>query len=243
MQIYVPDPAFTHASSTRAHFRLAIRVALGFVALLWVIQLMNTAMGLDPEPFGITPRSAIGLIGILTAPLVHAGFGHLFANSLPLAILGTAMIFLYPRSTVTAVPLIYIGSGVAVWLIGRDAVHLGASGLVYGLASYVLVAGLLRRDRRAVAAALGVALLYGSMVWGVLPIRPGISWETHLAAALIGIACAVALRRYDIPPPKRYAWEDEPGGVDDADDEAFAFDGNTDGRDRHTAASKPEEPR
>jgi membrane associated rhomboid family serine protease len=218
MQIYLPDPAFTHADPTRAHFRLALRVTLGFVALLWIILLMNSAMGLDPAPFGIAPRHWIGLIGILTAPLTHAGFDHLLSNSLPLVILGTAMIFLYPRSTITAVPTIYVGSGIAVWLLGRDSVHLGASGLVYGLASYVLVAGLLRRDRRAVAAGLGVALLYGSMIWGVFPIRSGMSWETHLAAAVIGIACAVALRRYDIPPPKRYVWEDEPDEIETVDE-------------------------
>jgi membrane associated rhomboid family serine protease len=209
MQIHVPAPSFTHAAAVRAHFRLAARVALGFVALLWLIQCMNWSMDTDPAPLGVAPRRWLGLIGIFTAPLVHAGFDHLLANSLPLAILGTAMIFLYPRSTPVAVPWIYLGSGLAVWIFGRESVHLGASGLVYGFASYVLVAGLLRRDRRAVAAALAVALLYGSMIWGVLPIRAGISWETHLAAALIGALCAIALRRHDIAPRKRYEWEDE----------------------------------
>jgi hypothetical protein len=131
------------------------------------------------------------------------------------------MIFLYPSSTILAVPWIYFGSGLAVWAIGRTSVHLGASGLVYGLASYVLVAGLLRRDRRAVAAGLGVAMLYGSMIWGVLPIRAGISWETHLSAAVIGLVCALALRRRDIPPAKRYTWEGEADEPDIDDDAAF----------------------
>jgi membrane associated rhomboid family serine protease len=89
-------------------------------------------------------------------------------------------------------------------------VHIGASGLVYGLVSYVFVAGLLRRDRRAIAASLLVALLYGTLAWGVLPLQPGVSWEMHLAAAVIGVLLALWLRRLDIPPRKRYAWEDEP---------------------------------
>ena len=91
----------------------------------------------------------------------------------------------------------------------------GSSGLVYGLASYVFVAGVLRLDRRAIAASLLVSFLYGSLVWGVLPIQPGVSWQTHLAAALIGLALAIALRRLDIPPRKRYSWEDEAGERDD----------------------------
>jgi membrane associated rhomboid family serine protease len=96
-----------------------------------------------------------------------------------------------------------------VWLFGRDSVHIGASGLVYGLVGYVFVAGLLRRDRRAVAASLLVALMYGTLAWGVLPIQPRMSWETHLAATVIGVLLALALRKLDIPPRKRYAWEDE----------------------------------
>ena len=81
--------------------------------------------------------------------------------------------------------------------------------MVYGLVSYIFVAGLLRRDRRAIATSLVVSFMYGSLAWGVLPTRSGVSWETHLAAALIGVALAIALRRLDVPPRKRYVWEDE----------------------------------
>jgi membrane associated rhomboid family serine protease len=104
---------------------------------------------------------------------------------------------------------VYLGPGIAVWVLGRSAMHLGASGLVYGLVSYILVAGLLRRDRRAIAAALLVCFLYGALVWGLLPLESGVSWETHLAAAVIGVAMAIKLRHVDIPPPRRYSWEDE----------------------------------
>ncbi len=168
---------------------------------------MNRVADLDPAPFGIRPRQLAGALGVLTAPLVHADFGHLVANTAPLAVVGTAMLFLYPAAALRVLPAIYLGPGAAVWLLGRDSTHLGASGLVYGLVAYVFIAGLLRRDRRAIAASLVVAFMYGSLAWGIVPTPEPVSWETHLAAALIGVAFAFALGRLDVPPRKRYAWE------------------------------------
>jgi len=215
MLIHIPDPVYTSSERARANFRLAFKIALGFVALIWLIQLWNWGLGLELERFGVRPREWAGLPGILLAPLLHGGFGHLAANSVPLLVLGTGMLYLYPNSALKVFPSVYLGPGIAVWLFGRPSVHVGASGLVYGLVSYIFVAGLIRRDKRAIAASLLVCFLYGASVWGVLPILPGVSWETHLAAALIGLALAVALRRLDIPPRKRYAWEDEPEEVED----------------------------
>jgi membrane associated rhomboid family serine protease len=209
MQIHLPDPAYARTERARDNFRLAVRIALGFVALLWVIELLSLALDLGPEDFGVRPRQLAGLPGILFAPLVHGGFAHLLANSLPLLVLGTAMLYLYPSAALKVLPAVYLGPGVAVWLFARGGVHVGASGLVYGLVSYIFVAGLIRRDRRAIAASLLVSFMYGALVWGVLPIESGVSWETHLAAALIGVALAIALRRLDIPLRKRYSWEDE----------------------------------
>ena len=209
MQIHIPDPAYTSSERARANFRLAVKIALGFVALIWFIQLLNWGLDLGLERFGVRPRELAGLPGILLAPLLHGGFSHLFANSLPLLVLGTGMLHLYPNSALKVIPAVYLGPGIAVWLFARASVHVGASGLVYGLVSYIFVAGLIRRDTRAIAASLLVCFLYGTLAWGVLPINPGVSWETHVAAALIGLALAVALRRLDIPPRKRYAWEGE----------------------------------
>ncbi len=210
----VPDPRYTGSARSRALLTLAVFLSLGFVILLWLIHIMNWGMGLDPWPLGLRPREWSGLVGIVTAPLVHSDFAHLFANSVPLATVGAAMLFIYPRSTLRVLPAVYLGPGVLVWLFGRSSVHLGASGLVYGLVSYMLVAGLLRRDRRAIAASLLVVFMYGSLAWGVLPLERGVSWETHLSAAGIGVLLAVALRKLDVPPRKRYAWEDEPGDDD-----------------------------
>ena len=209
MQVHIPDPAYTSSERARANFRLAVKIAVGFVALIWLIDILNWALDLELERFGVRPRQFAGLPGILLAPLLHGGPVHLIANSLPLLVLGTGMLYLYPNSALKVLPAVYLGPGIAVWLFADGSVHVGSSGLVYGLVSYIFVAGVIRRDRRAIAASLLVSFLYGSLVWGVFPIKPGVSWETHLAAALIGLALAIALRRLDIPPRKRYAWEDE----------------------------------
>jgi membrane associated rhomboid family serine protease len=207
MEIHSPDPAFTDSGRARDNFRLAARLSLGFVAVLWVIPLLG--WGLELERFGVRPRQWIGLPGILVAPMLHAGFIHLIANSLPLLVLGTTMLVLYPTAALRVLPAVYLGPGIAVWLFANEGVHVGASGLVYGLVSYIFVAGLIRRDRRAIAASMLVAFMYGTLIWGVLPIRLGVSWETHLAAALIGVLMAIMLRHRDNPPRIRYSWEDE----------------------------------
>ena len=209
MEVHIPDPAYTGAEQARISFRLAIKIALGFVALLWFIQLLNYGLNLDLERFGVRPRVMSGLPGILLAPILHSGFGHLISNSVPLLVLVTVMLHLYPRSAVSVLPAVYLGPGMAVWLLGRASIHVGASGLVYGLVSYIFVAGVVRRDRRAIAAGLLVCFMYGSLVWGVLPLERAVSWETHLAAALIGVLMANMLRHIDSPPRKRYSWEDE----------------------------------
>lgn len=216
-----PDP-----DRARANFHVAVKLALVFVVALWLIQVLLSGPGFDPGDFGVRPRQWIGLIGILSAPLVHADYAHLFGNTVPLAVLGTAMLYLYPKSSRIVLPAVYLGSGTAVWLFARGSSHLGASGLVYGMFAYVLTAGLIRRDRRAIATALLVVFLYGTLVWGVLPIEPHMSWETHLAAAMIGVILALALRERDVPLRRTYSWEAEPATRDEAaGDEASVVGG------------------
>jgi membrane associated rhomboid family serine protease len=209
------DPAHVHSPQAREHSRLVVKLVVGFVALLWLIPLLG--WGLDLQQFGVRPRQWIGLPGILFAPLLHGGLAHLVANTVPLLVLGVVMLHLYPVASFRVLPAIYLGPGIAVWLLARDGNHVGASGLIYGLVAYIFVAGLIRRDRRAIGASLLVAFLYGTLVWGVLPLEAGVSWETHLAAALIGVAMAVALRDIDLPPRAQYSWEREPEQSDDVE--------------------------
>jgi membrane associated rhomboid family serine protease len=219
MQIHTPDPAFTDSERARDNFRLAAKLSFSFVGLLWAIFLLG--WGLELERFGVRPREWLGIPGILFAPLLHANIEHLVANTLPLLVLGVTMLHLYPRSALRVLPAVYLGPGIFVWLFAEGGVHVGASGLAYGLVGYIFVAGLIRRDRRAIAAAMLVAFLYGTFAWGVMPIRVGVSWETHLAAALIGVAMAIALRHLDISPQRRYTWEDEAEVDDEATNEAL----------------------
>ena len=127
MQIHASDPAFTDSQRARANFRLAVKLTLGFVALIWFIQLLNWALDLGVEDFGVRPRELAGLPGILFAPLMHSGFPHLIANSLPVLIVGTAMLYLYPSAVLRVLPAVYLGPGVAVWLFARGGVHVGAA--------------------------------------------------------------------------------------------------------------------
>jgi membrane associated rhomboid family serine protease len=183
---------------------------LAFVALLWALKVLEVAAGLDLVPFGVFPRRLSGLGGVLLAPLIHGSWSHLVANSAPLLVLGTAVLYGYPRSARIVLPVVYLGAGLAVWLFARPSFHVGASGLGFGLLSFVFTIGVLRWERQAIALAMIVSFLYGSMIWGIFPYDASVSWETHLSGALIGIVLAFALKWFDPPRPrKRYSWEDE----------------------------------
>src|SRR5207248_4788638 len=132
MHVRLPGPAHTGSGRARSDCRIAVQMALGFVALIWVIQLLDWALDLEPADFGVRPRQLGGLPGIFFAPLVHGGFAHLLANSPPLLVLGTAMLYLYPSAALRVLPAVYLGTGVAVWLFARGSAHVGASGLIYG---------------------------------------------------------------------------------------------------------------
>lgn len=199
----------THRSPETQRLRAAAVAVVLFTAGLWLIHGLASAAGWDMAALAVRPREPSGLVGIVTAPLVHGSAGHLFSNTLPLLVLGTALLFGSPRATRIALPVIWLGSGLAVWLFARDAAHLGASGLAYGMMTFVFLAGILRRDRRSIGLGLIVFFLHGSMIWGVLPLRAGVSFESHLAGAVTGVICAIALRERDGPRqrPRKYAWE------------------------------------
>ena len=205
----LPDPDYLSSRRAQANFRLALRISLYFVGLLWAIWLVDAAFGLELARFGLRPGDIAGLAGIITAPLLHGGAGHLFNNSIPMLVAMTAALFLYPNAALRAIPMIWIGSGIAGWIIGRPSLHIGASGLLYGLLAFVFVGGVLRRDARSVAVSLMVWFLYGTLIWGVLPIRPNMSWELHLAGGVCGVLLAWLYRRWDRVPLRRYDWEDD----------------------------------
>ena len=187
--------------------RRSALAALCFIALIWLIWLVAWLFHLELRTFGVYPRHAEGLVGILVAPLIHGSFAHVFANTLPVLILGTAFLYTYPRSSTLGLSILYLGSGLGVWLFARNSFHIGASGLSYGMMFFLFLIGILRRDRRSIAVSLIVFFLYGGMIWGIFPIQRGISFESHLSGAVIGVGLAFALRRRDPPrAEKRYDW-------------------------------------
>jgi membrane associated rhomboid family serine protease len=149
------------------------------------------------------------LWGVLAAPLLHGSPAHVGANAISLLLLGTLAGTVYPRATVRALPLLWIGSGLGAWWLGASgSLHLGASGVAHGLGFLLFALGVLRRDRAAIAAGMIAFMFYGGMLLTVLPREPGISWQAHLGGAVAGLVAAWLFRRSDpLPPRRRYSWE------------------------------------
>jgi membrane associated rhomboid family serine protease len=212
-----PEPAAVREDSERLAYAFVLSGA--FAIGLWLVKIFESVTGFDTIEYGVYPRTLGGLLGILTAPLIHGTPAHLLSNTLPIVVLGTALLYGYPKSARIVIPVLFLGSGLGVWLIGRESYHVGASGLSFGMMFFVFTIGVLRWDRRAIGLAMGVFFLYGGMVWGVFPGDPQVSYESHLSGAILGVALAFLLRRRDAPPPpKRYSWEDE--GPEEAPEKA-----------------------
>ena len=193
----------------RSKVRRALNASLALVLLLWVVFIAQ--QGFDWRWLTVTPRSATGLLGLLGAPLLHGSAEHIIANSIAMLMLGTLAGTTYPKASLRALPLLWLGSGLGAWLLGQpESHHLGASGVTHGLAFLVFVLGLLRRDRAAIAAGMLAFLFYGGMLMTILPREAGVSWESHLGGALAGILSAFLFRRSDpMPQRQKYSWEIE----------------------------------
>ncbi|PJA96061.1 MAG: rhombosortase [Ignavibacteriales bacterium CG_4_9_14_3_um_filter_34_10] len=179
-----------------------------FVLTLWGIKLIEIIFSVNLTRYGIIPNKISGLIGLLFFPLLHSDFGHLISNSIPLLILGIAINYFYPLSSKKIWFLMYIIPGLFVWFFGRNGIHIGASGIVYGLWSFIFFSGVIRRDRRAIALALLALFIYGGLIIGIFPIKKGVSWEGHFAGFFAGIVFAFLFRNKD--KYQQYEWESEP---------------------------------
>jgi len=213
----MPDepPESGHIKQDSERLGSAFVLSAAFAIVLWLVKIIESVAGVDTVRYGVYPGKLSGLLGILTAPFIHSSPAHLISNTLPIVILGTSLLYGYPKSARIVIPVLFIGTGLGVWLFGRQFYHIGASGLSFGMMFFVFTIGVLRWDRRAIGLAMVVFFLYGGMVWGVFPGDPQISYESHLSGAITGATLALLLRRLDPPPPaKRYSWEDE------ADEEA-----------------------
>jgi membrane associated rhomboid family serine protease len=196
-------------------FKYSLLFPLIIVGLFWLVKVLEDVMPLDLSVYGILPQHLEGLKGILFSPFIHGSYEHLMSNSAPFLVLAFALFYFYRNLAFRILFLIYILSGLCVWLGGREAYHIGASGIVYGLASFLFFSGVLRKDRNLLAIGIVVIFLYGSMFWGLLPIKPEVSWESHLWGALSGLILSWYYRHQG-PVRPRATWEDEPDEDDDS---------------------------
>lgn len=175
-----------------------------FVGALWVIQIINWATGYSLNTaFGLLPRHPEGLDGILGMPMLHGSFNHLISNTPPLLVMGCLLVSTATRALVTVNSVIVGVGGVLVWLFGSFAIHVGASGLVFGWFGFLVTRGLVDRSPITLGAALLVGAIYGSILWGVLPGQPGVSWEAHLFGTIAGAIAAMVVRSHVHAPRLR----------------------------------------
>jgi membrane associated rhomboid family serine protease len=190
-----------------------ILTPLFFPIAMWIVFLLSFLLHEDFSRMGLLPRNLVGLLGIITSPLIHADFSHIFSNTIPLIILGWIIFSVYPKLSYLLFVFIYLLTGLLVWIFARQVYHIGASGLVYGFVSFLFFSGIFRRDNKSIALALVITFLYGGLVWGMIPGLKGISWESHLFGAITGLLAAYMFRNIE-PPSKKYDWEDEPDDFD-----------------------------
>lgn len=183
----------------RRRLRGSVRMTLAFVALIWSIKVIEFVFGLDLSEFGILPRSLHGSIGIITGPLIHGDIFHLLSNTFPVLVLGMGILYFYHGIAPAVLSMIYLMTGFWVWIAAREAYHIGASGLVYGMLTFLLMSGFMRKDRSTLALSFVILFLYGgSFFAGIIPEESHISWESHLMGAIAGIFCAIYFKSYKL---------------------------------------------
>ena len=196
------------------------------VLSLWLVFWFELRFGYNFTPFGVKPREISGLAGIIFSPFIHSTLSHLWHNSVPTLVLIAGLFYFYKPVAWQVLFWIVLGSGLGTWLIGRDAYHIGASGVVYGLASFLFFKGIWSKHYRLTAFSLIVVFLYGSLIWGTMPIRDGMSWEGHLSGFLTGLILAFVIKT-KIAKPVKYVWETEAyNPEDDPFLQQFDEDGN-----------------
>ena len=176
--------------------------------IIWSVKLFEIVFDYDFTEYGVLPRKFNGLIGILFSPLIHSDVNHLLSNSLPVIILCLLIFNFYIEIAKKILIYLYFISGLWLWCIGRESFHIGASGLIYAMASFLFFSGILRKNSQLSAVALLVIFIYGGLFWGLFPIHKNVSWEGHLTGFIAGILVSFIFRK-DGPKRKKYNWEIE----------------------------------
>mgnify|MGYP000968137858 CR=1 FL=1 len=197
---------------------------IAFVLMIWIVFWFEIRFNVNLNKHGIYPKTLAGLQGVVFSPFIHSGIKHLYSNSIPLFVLSTALFYFYRPIAWKVLGYGILMSGLLTWSIGRPSFHIGASGLIYVLFSFTFFKGIFAKHYRLIALSLLVIFLYGSMVWSILPIQEGVSWEGHLSGLLTGLLFALIFRR-EIAKPKKYIWEHD-DYIEDQDPFLKHFDEN-----------------
>ncbi|WP_394970284.1 rhomboid family intramembrane serine protease [uncultured Croceitalea sp.] len=215
--------------SAKNNFKFSNSVLFGpLLAILsiWTVFWIEIRFGINFNDFGINPRKVTGLRGILLSPFIHGSVEHLYNNTIPLATLVAAIFYFYNKDALKVLLFGLLFSGIITWFIGRPSYHIGASGLIYVLVSFIFFKGILAKHYRLIALSLAIVFLYGSMIWYIFPIKEGISWEGHLSGFLVGLLLAF-IYKTKLPQEKRYSWErDDYNEEEDEFLKHFDEDGN-----------------
>lgn len=185
-----------------------VLVPFFFALLLWTVYWFELRFGYDFTALGVLPRTVSGLRGIVFSPFIHGSTQHLYNNTFPVLVLLAALFYFYARISWKVVVYGILFSGLFTWIFAREAYHIGASGLIYVLASFIFFKGVFTRYYRLVALSLIVVFLYGSLLWYVFPIDDTISWEGHLSGFITGLLLAVIFKQ-ELPEKRKYAWEED----------------------------------
>lgn len=178
-----------------------------FLLVIWLVKDLEDFTSIHFSEYGIYPRTILGLRGILFAPLLHGDYWHLISNTFPILFLGTMLYYFYEKIANQIILSIYFITNLLVWLLARPSYHIGASGLIYGFASYLFWSGIFRKDRRTLAISMIIVLMYSGLISGIFPLQIGVSWESHLFGALVGLALSFYYKdvpiweKEDIPDP------------------------------------------
>jgi len=184
--------------------RISFGIALTIVGLMWAVFILDYFLELDWSKYGLYPKSTSGIIGIFTAPFLHStdGFSHILNNSLTTLVLSWMLFYHYRTIATKSFLFIYFFTGITMWFFARESYHIGMSGVIYGLTSFLVTSGFVRKNMRVAAISLIVVFLYGSTVWGIFPNQVGVSWEAHSIGLLSGVLIALYFRKSGPQPAK-----------------------------------------
>ena len=200
------------------HFKFSTGVLaypIAITLIIWLVFWAEVRFGFNFSKFGIYPQSLLGLRGVLLSPFIHGDIYHIYHNTIPLFVLSMALFYFYKPIAWKVLLFGVLFSGLLTWWIGRPSYHIGASGLIYVLVSFMFFKGVFTKYFRLIALSLLIVFLYGSMIWYVFPVKENISWEGHLSGLITGLLFAVFFKK-KMPKPRKFAWEDE--NYDDTND-------------------------